>query len=354
VSDFTPKFETTNRISGGLMRIDRARGFLEAAQLSDAWIDEMRDRALMLEAHHTTHIEGTHLTLEESERLLRGGEVPGADPDDVRELLNYGAGLKLVSAHLDGGGPVTEELIKGIHRRLVEGVRGGSADPGEYRAIQNYIVNSRTGKTVYTPPPAGVVPGMMTDLLSWLRIEGDTHPVIVAGVAQFQLVHIHPFVDGNGRTARLLSTLCLYKSGYDFKRLFAISEYYDHDRPAYYAAIQSVRENGMDMTAWLDYFVNGLATQMLQVQERGTRAIKRDVSLLRARKLGLKERTVDVLVFLLDRGRGTVSECEEGLGENRRTIQRDLKALVEHGFIREVGSGSTDPTKYYEPAPDKP
>jgi Fic family protein len=70
--------------------------------------------------------------------------------------------------------------------------------------------------------------------------------VIVAGIAQFQLVHIHPFVDGNGRSARLLSTLCLYRTGYDFKRLFTISEYYDRDRPAYYKALQSVRESGMD------------------------------------------------------------------------------------------------------------
>ncbi len=190
-------------------------------------------------------------------------------------------------------------------------------------------------------------------IVDWLQTEGDAHPVIVGGLAQFQLVHIHPFVDGNGRTARLLSTLCLYRFGYDFKRLFAISKYYDQDRPAYYSAIQSVREHDMEMTGWLEYFVDGLATQMLEVQERGTSAIRRDVLLLNARGLGLKDRTVDLLAFLLDRGRGTVSDCEAALGENRRTLQRDLKVLVEQGFIREVGSGSTDPTKYYEPVPDK-
>ncbi len=353
MSSFTPKFEITSRMAAGLMRIDRARGFLDAARLSDEWIEKMRDRALVLEAHYTTHIEGTHLTLEESERLLGGGVVPGADPDDVRELLNYRAALELVSNNLDSGGPITEELIRGIHHQLVEGVRGGSAGPGEYRDIQNYIVNSRTMEVVYTPPPAGEVPRMMADLVDWLQTEGDAHPVIVGGLAQFQLVHIHPFVDGNGRTARLLSTLCLYRFGYDFKRLFAISKYYDQDRPAYYSAIQSVREHDMEMTGWLEYFVDGLATQMLEVQERGTSAIKRDVLLLKARGLGLKDRTVDLLAFLLDRGKGTVSDCEAALGENRRTLQRDLKVLVEQGFIREVGSGSTDPTKYYEPVPDK-
>jgi len=72
--------------------------------------------------------------------------------------------------------------------------------------------------------------------------------------------HIHPFLDGNGRTSRLLSTLCLYRAGYDFKRLFTISEYYDRDRAAFYRAIQGVRERDMDMTGWLEYFLTGLAT----------------------------------------------------------------------------------------------
>jgi Fic family protein len=98
------------------------------------------------------------------------------------------------------------------------------------------------------PPPPLEVPQMMTDFVAWLRKDTQIHPVIVAGIAQFQLVHIHPFVDGNGRSARLLSTLCLYRTGYYFKRLFTISEYYDRDRPAYYKALQSVREHGMNMT----------------------------------------------------------------------------------------------------------
>jgi len=85
--------------------------------------------------------------------------------------------------------------------------------------------------------------------------------VLVSGIAQFQLVQIHPFLDGNGRTSRLLSTLCLYRAGYDFRRLFTISQYYDRDRTAFYRAIQGVRESGMDMTGWLEYFVEGLATQ---------------------------------------------------------------------------------------------
>lgn len=162
---------------------------------------------------------------------MAGKKVQGARPDDTRELLNYKKAFDLVSDYLESRESVTEALIRQIHKRLVPGVRGNKASPGEYRKIQNYIVNSRTGEKIYTPCPPLEVPQMMTDFVAWLQKETQINSVIVAGVAQFQLVHIHPFVDGNGRSARLLSTRCLYRTGYDFKRLFTISEYYDGDRP---------------------------------------------------------------------------------------------------------------------------
>ena len=163
---FEPSFTVTHAITADLTRIERARGFLEAATLSEQWIREMSARALVLEAHHTTHIEGTRLTLEESEVLLAGEAVPEADPDDVGELLDYRDAFEFVSTWLGGGGPVTEGLVREIHKRLVEGVRGGSAAPGEYRRIQNYVVNAATSEVVYTPPPAHDVSILMRD--SWI------------------------------------------------------------------------------------------------------------------------------------------------------------------------------------------
>jgi len=242
---FAPRFSITNSIAAALTRIERARGFLDAAKLSEDWIRRMSARALVLEAHHTTHIEGTRLTLEQSERLLAGEAVPEADPDDSRELLNYRAAFEFVSNWLGDGEPITEGLVREIHRRLVGGVRGGAAAPGEYRRVQNYVVSSTTGEVVCTPPPAQDVPILMRELVAWLNDTGDVHPVLASGAAQFQLVHIHPFLDGNGRTSRLLSTLCVYRAGYDFKRLFTISEFYDRDRAAFY------RSRACARAAWI-------------------------------------------------------------------------------------------------------
>ncbi len=339
---FKPIFTITNRITAGLTRIERARGFLEAAALSEGWVREMGRRALILEAHHTTHIEGTRLTLEQAERLLEGNPVPEADPDDVRELLNYRKAFEFVSEYLESGGPITEGLVREIHKRLVEGVRGGAAAPGEYRKIQNYVVNAVTGETVYIPPPAHDVPIMMAELVDWLNREQEVHPVLVSGISQFQFVHVHPFLDGNGRTSRLLSTLCLYRAGYDFKRLFTISEYYDRDRPAFYRAIQSVREREMDMTGWLEYFVEGLTTQLAEVRERGEQAIRRDVLI---KEHSLSDRQAKALGHILEHGSLTIQDFERLCPNvNRRSLQRDLKAMVDMGLL--VSEGSTNKLVY--------
>jgi Fic family protein len=339
---FTPRFTITNAITAGLTAIERARGFLEAAALSEQWIARMSQRALLLEAHHTTHIEGTQLTLDEAARLWAGEEVPGADRDDVRELLNYRGAFNLVAEYLGSGEPMTEALIREIHKRLVEGVRGGAAQPGQYRAIQNFVANSRTREIIYTPPPPDQVAPLMRELVEWLRADSSIHPVLVAGIAQFQLVHIHPFVDGNGRTSRLLSTLCLYRSGYDFKRLFTLSEFYDRDRAAFYRALQGVREHDMDLTGWVEYFVTGLATQMSEVKQRGELVIRRDVLV---RMHGLNERQAVVLEALLERGPLGIEEVEALVpGVTRRTLQRDLRGLVEAEIA--VGEGAARATRY--------
>ena len=344
-TSLNPVFSITNSITNGLTHIERARGFLEAATLSEHWIREMGRRALILEAHHTTHIEGTRLTLEQAERLLEGSSVPEADPDDVRELLNYRMAFEFVSEYLEDGGPISEGLVREIHKRLVEGVRGGAAAPGEYRKVQNYVVNAITGETVYAPPLAHDVPSMMAALVDWLNQDQQVHPVLVSGISQFQLVHIHPFLDGNGRTSRLLSTLCLYRAGYDFKRLFTISEYYDRDRVAFYRAIQSVRNSGMDMTGWLEYFVQGLTTQLAEVRKSGEQAIRKDVLV---KEHALSDRQTNAIGHILENGSLTIQDFEQLCPDtNRRSLQRDLKAMIQKGVVVEKATSPTDPTKRY-------
>jgi Fic family protein len=337
-----PKFRITNAIAGNLTRIERARGFLEAAKLSVEWITGMQRRALVLEAHHTTHIEGTHLTLDQSERLLAGDKPPGVTADDAREVVNYRKAFDLVADYVGSGDPITEGLIREIHRRLIHGVRGNTASPGEYRRVQNYVANSVTKEIIYTPPPPQQVPPLMAEFVSWLNTEQEIHPILIAGVAQFQLVHIHPFLDGNGRTARLLSMLCLYRKGYDFKRLFTLSEYYDRGRSSYYLAIQSVREQELDLTEWLEYFTIGLNSQLAEVQEKGEALIRLDV-LANKHKLPARQRTA--LKLGLEISEFRMADFETRCpGVHRRSLQRDLRALIEKHLL--VAEGATNRLVY--------
>ena len=187
----------------------------------------------------------------------------------------------------------------------------------------------------------------MRDFVDWTNNQDELSPVLIAAISQFQFVHIHPFVDGNGRTARLLSTLILYKTGYDFKRLFTISEYYDKDRSLYYKAIQSVRENKMDMTCWLEYFVEGLHSQMKEIQDKGKEIIKNDIKLGKIKKIGLNSRQEKAIKFVLQHGKITANDYQKVIGCIRRTAQRDLEYLVEKKVIEIVAKSATDPTKHY-------
>lgn len=344
---FKPKFNITPQINKELAEIERVRGFLDAIKLQDEWVSDMQKKALILESHHSTHIEGTALNLEQARSILEGRKVKGVDRDDEKELLNYKRAMDFISKYLGKEDSVSEELIRELHKILVQGVRGGQADPGNYRKIQNYVVNSRTREVIYTPPPPLNVPPLMQEFVEWINSAREVSPVLVAGISQFQFVHIHPFIDGNGRTARLLSTLILYKTGYDFKRMFTISEYYDKDRPSYYQAIQSVRKNDMDMTSWLEYFVKGLHSQMKEIQQKGEQIIKQDGTLQKIKKIGLNLRQEKAVKYIIKNGRITANEYQSVASCIRRTAQRDLEELVAKGIIKAVAKSATDPTKHY-------
>jgi Fic family protein len=334
---FNPKFTITPKINKALVEIERVRGFLDAVKLKDDWIADMQKEALILESHHSTHIEGTALSFEQAKSILEGKKVEGVDRDDEKELLNYKSAMDFISKYLGKEDPIAEAIIRELHKIIVKGVRGSQADPGNYKKIQNYIVNSRTREVIYTPPGPLDVPHLMREFIEWINNAEDLSPVLVAGIVQFQFVHIHPFIDGNGRTARLLSTLILYKTGYDFKRLFTISEYYDKNRPNYYQSIQSVRNNHMDMTIWVEYFVNGLRSQMLEIQDKGKKIILSEKIIKRLASYNLNSRQEKIIRFLVFNTRIDNDQCQKICGSIRRTATRDLASLVKKGLIEMMG-----------------
>ena len=334
---FKPKFTITNKTNNSLLEIERARGFLEATKLKEEWIKDMQSGALILEAHHSTHIEGTQLSLSQAHKILTGRPVRGVKQDDRQELLNYKEAMDLVSEYLGQKSEITEDLIKQIHKTLVKDVRGGTIEPGRYRKVQNYVVNSLTKEIIYTPPPPSRVPQLMRELVEWLNKESAVSPVLTAGISQYQFVDIHPFLDGNGRTARVLCTLILYQNGYDFKRLFSLSEYYDKNRRKYYDAIQSVRDKDMDLTGWLEYFTEGLTSQLTEVKIKGEQTIKKEVLSEKIKDFSLNPRQKKALAFLIEHDRIDNSTYQKICNTIKRTATRDLTDLVNLGLLERHG-----------------
>ena len=221
-----------------------------------------------------------------------------------------------------------------MHGRLVDGLSGGAPAPGAYRRVDGYVVASATGTSSTDRHPRPMCPSCMEELVKWMNEEREAHPVVAAGIVQFQLAHVQPFLDGNGRTSRLLSMLSLFRAGYDFKGLLAISEHYDRNRTAFRRAEQQAREAGMDLTGWLEFFTEGLAAQLDAVKSQCEREIQRDA----IARHGLTERQVAAVRHVLREGRLTPGDfaalCP---GIARRALQRELKQLVDKGLLRRVG-----------------
>ena len=335
-----------NRTLWDLLReIDRLHGRLDALGLPEAWVEMARARALVEEAFHTTRIEGSEITREEAEAAFAGENVPSARADDLRELLNFRAAHRLAGDYAESGRPFTQAFLREIHRELVRGVRGGAAAPGEYRKVQNYVVNQTTGETIYTPPPANEVPERMAALVDQMATGGE-HPIIVSGVAHLDLVDIHPFLDGNGRTGRLLAVASLTRDNYAVGVLGALSAYYDADRASYYDAIQSTRTADGDATRWLEYFARGIHAELGQLLERTERAWESAAKVDRR----LSDHEQRALALAASGGGVTIRQLEQAVpGVPRRTLQYAVRRLVDAGLL--LPQGETNSRRYVVATP---
>ncbi len=277
-SVFSPQFQLTPRMLRQLKAIEQTTGFLEAVRLRSDWISEVRQRTHVQEALASVQIEGNSLTLEEAFALAQ--ELPRRQlRDSEQEFCNYLNSFEAIEG-LRGkrDEPLTKSDLLNLHRILVSGVRGGDRFAGRFRKEEVTIGDIANGKTTvhYVPPRWHQVETEVDALLAWIERTKErghgaddpwVHPVMQAGIVQHRLAWIHPFVDGNGRTARMFTTLLLYQRGYDFKYLFELSAYYNRKRDAYYEALRTA-DQSHDYTEWLTYFLGGFAYQMVSIKER--------------------------------------------------------------------------------------
>ena len=339
---YEPHFQRTDALIAMIGRIEAARAVVLYAPIAAHWEFQLRHEALIRSAHHSTSIEGNPLSLEEVTDLLEGREVT-AHPHEKREVLNYVEVLDYIDREYQSrpDKPITEDTICQLHRLAVRGILP-EHEAGYYRQVPVVVGIPTTGEVRFRPPDWDEVPRLVADLVAWLNSPQASAlmPVLQAGIAHYECARIHPFVDGNGRTARALATLILYKRGFDTKRFFALEEYYNVDRQSYYEALAAADQSG-DLTEWLEYFMQGIAVEMVRLKQRITALgqIVRHAAGTEAAALGLNARQIRALEFLLREPRLTTALYSQWNRVSRATAQRDLADLVARGLLLRRGVG---------------
>jgi len=341
---FNLKYTITEKILNNLTLIAAAREVIEQSHLVPKREAKLRRRALMRNTHSSTAIEGNKLTLEQVEALAGGKDVLATDKDK-KEVLNYLEALEKVPK-LAKKGEIKVEGLLGIHRIITKKVMEHSENSGAFRDKQVFvgrrIIDGSGLKTEveYMPPPSEKVPGLVKEFIDWLNLDKtwELNPVLLAGVAHYEIARIHPFIDGNGRTARLLATVILYLSGFDHRRIFALDDYYDRDRKAYYAALKTVQTGSGDLTQWLEYFTSGVAVSVQEVKDtilkmgtKGKRGMREQV-LITARQM-------QVVEYINVHGKVTNRDLQELFNISAQAVHKELSKLVEMKVIKPVGDG---------------
>jgi len=336
---FKPNFSYTHNIVNNLVEITSARELILNAYLVPKWEISLRREALIRAAHASTAIEGNPLTLEEVSQLARGRKVVAARRAK-QEVLNYLNVLEHIEKYQENG-RVKEEHILNLHKDITKETLENPEWEGKYRKIQVYVGNRITGEIIFMPPPPEEVPSLMKNFIKWLNSEEalKLHPVLVAGISHYELVRIHPFVDGNGRTARALATLILYIKGFDIKRFFSLDDYYDSDRGAYYSALKSVKQNTLDLTQWLEYFTEGVKISILRVKEKVLQLSIEGKKRKEKGQIALTERQMKIIEFIQKNGRIASSDIQKMFKISRQAAHKEIKKLLELEIIESKGSG---------------
>ena len=347
-----PKYEITNSIANELTRIEAARVVVETTHLPPAAIAELSRQARIRATHYSTRIEGNRLTLEEAAEVISGRRrVFNGRERDVAEVRNYWDALTWVEEKANKHRPITEELIKRIHAIVTYGKR---AKLTPYRTGQNVVFDSATGGIVYMPPEAQDVPALMSRMVGWIK-EAEINgvpPIIIAGLAHYQFVTIHPYYDGNGRTARLLATYILHDGGYGLRGVFSLEEYHSRNIEAYYGALDVGGQHNYymgradaDLTSWLEYFISTLHDVFESAKQEALKYI--DVPIIpepdEIRRLDYRARIV--LTVFVQREWITSADVAGTLGLSERMARVLLAKWVSDGWLK-VADPSRRARKY--------
>lgn len=315
--------------------------------LDPRYRDWFRHRAWVRTIHGTTRIEGNSLSDLEVEEVLE--HLPATRTKDALEVVATRAALAFVDEiGTDTELMVDERVVREIHRRVIDDI-DPTLRPGEFRTGENRVGDA-DGNIIFATALSGDVPDLMHRFGQWLRgAAREEHPVISAALAHLELVAIHPFYDGNGRTARALSRLMLVQHGFALDGLVSLDAYLDLQRRDYFAAIHGALGNsytrGYDATPFVTYYLSAIrgAAEHVLSRVKGTTELLRVLREAVAKGQLLAQLT-DPLVYVWINGSMRPSDYREITGRTRPSTTRDLAQAVRAGYL--TVSGETKSRRY--------
>jgi len=344
---YEPRFIYSNRIVSLLNVIEYCRGTVDSIVLPVDISEKLRNEARVKATHFSTAIEGNPLTIKDVEKVVKNKEARDKSEQEVR---NYWNALNFLSRARNRNIPVTEDFIKKLHA-IIEirgpGRRGGrssyrgSMPPGVLFAVWD----TKTGKPEYIPPYHEELQGLMDGLMTWL----DSKPAmelpvpIRAAIFAYQLVTIHPFEDGNGRTARAMANYILMQEGYDLRGFYSVEEHYAADLNRYYESLQMGLpaeyyngRNNPDLSPWILFFLESMS-KAYQIVVSSTRSFTESAKVKLA---GLGEKDKRLLLLALRFEKPLIpTTIAQWFEVNPKTVHNWIKDWIKIGLL-EPASGN--------------
>jgi Fic family protein len=335
---FKPKYKITDIILKKLLEIESIKERVQLLPLTPKVLTGLRESSRLFSTHYSTMIEGNRLTQKEvSDVLLKQKKVSGRERDE-KEIKGYYKALDEAIKLADNKiYEIKEKDIRILHGYIVG---SNKPKPTEYRTEQNVIKEVGSGKIVYLPPEAKDVPELMASFVSWINENKDVIPIpILAAVTHYQFVTIHPYYDGNGRTARILTTLVLHKYGYGLKGIYNLEEYYAKNLQRYYEAVDIGKSHNYyfgraveEITSWIEYFIKGMSESFNKIEEHfGKEKTQLDMS-DKLRNLDARQKKI---LTLFDKTDFITSKDIEKLFKfSGRTSRQLAQKYVKSGFLK--------------------
>jgi len=285
------------------------------------------------DAASSSQIEGTKATMIDA--IEATSKTSDNLPGDVDDILHYIKALNYGLLRLKDF-PLSLRLIQEIHKGLMENARATHfSDPGHFRVSQNWIGGTAPSNALFVPPPPHEIHRCLGDLEKFIHQTDDVLPVIKAGLIHAQFETIHPFLDGNGRTGRMLITLFLCVEKLLDQPVLFLSSYFKKHQSAYYERINGYHNGKIE--AWLDFFLDGIIETSMEAIEIAKKInLLREQDMQKVQELGKTEakNTIKVLFQLFKLPITNVAKVQEWTGFTRQGAYKTIKRLVELGILQ--------------------